>query len=474
MKITKEEKIDRSLSYSIKDGAAASVSQGVGESFIAPYAIALQATNAEIAALTSIPNLIAPLSQLATPKLMEKIPRKKILLMGILLQALMWVPIMLLSLIFLKDLKFAPLLLIIFFTIYTLCGSFIAPAWTSWMKDLTEKRERGAYFSFRNRIAGSVALLATLAAGFFLDFWKNSSIFIGFGILFFIALISRLISRHFISKKYESKFKIRKGYYFTFFDFIKKAPQRNFGKFALYVALINLATNISGPFFAVYMLRDLHFNYLIFTIINLSSSLVTLLTLKAWGHLSDRFGNIKILTICGFLVPFVPILWLFSASPYWLIGIQIFGGLAWAGWNLAASNFVYDAVTKERVALCAAYVNILSGLGIFIGATIGGLLATYIHLDMNVLLFIFIVSGIARFAVSLFMLPKIKEVRLVEKFKAKEIWKFIPITNPEFLVREIREILLPLWHLDHKIENEAKDEKDGKNHKKVKKYFQKK
>jgi hypothetical protein len=145
----------------------------------------------------------------------------------------------------------------------------------------------------------------------------------------------------------------------------------------------------------------------------------------------------------GAFVFLVPLLWLLTpffakisltAVVVYLLVEEFFSNFIWAGFNLCATNFIYDAVTKQRLALCIAYFNILNGFGVFIGATAGGLLASVdlSFLGINPLLFVFLISGIIRFLVYVFMMPKIKEVREVQ-----------PYQKGEFR-RELRKILLPI------------------------------
>jgi MFS family permease len=112
-------------------------------------------------------------------------------------------------------------------------------------------------------------------------------------------------------------------------------------------------------------------------------------------------------------------------------------GVTWAGFNLAAGNFTYDAVTRQRMGICVAYMTILSGIGVFLGAIIGGIIASLPIKFMNIFLFVFLVSGIARLIVILFMMHKIEEVRPVKPLrKAWSAWNFIlfnPRTRNEFL-----------------------------------------
>ena len=416
----------KALEYSIKDGVAWSVNEGLGNSYVSPYMIALGGDNFQIGMLTSVPNFIANFSQLATPKFVKKTSRKSLVTSLVLLQALMWVPILSLSFITRIDGLIIPLLLIFFYTLYLTFGSLARPAWSSWMGDLVPEEERGKFFGRRNEIIGFTGLISMIFAGFFLDLFKGwgGNLFLGFAILFFLAMIARLVSRYYLIKQYEPKFKEDEKYYFSFSQFVKKIWRRgrrpnNFGRFTLYTALVSFAVNLAAPFFAVYMLRDLGFSYTVFILITVSSSLTRLLSMPKWGKFLDRYGTLKTLKIGGFLIPFVPLLWLWSSNPIYLFAIEIFDGLAWAAFDLSSFNFVYDVVTRQRREIAFAYFNALNGLGTFIGASVGGLLATHFpfKIGFHPILFLFLISGILRFILSAFMLPHLREVRKVKPSK---------------------------------------------------------
>ncbi|MEM4152684.1 MAG: MFS transporter [Candidatus Pacearchaeota archaeon] len=447
-KIKKERRlIEKTKILSIREGCAYSVSEGLGMRYITPFALKLGATNAHIGFLTSLPSLLGNFSQMFTPKLMEKTSRKKIVVLGALLQAIMWlfvIGIGALYFIFNINSTITPTLLIIIYTLLTLFGAMLVPAWNSWMKDIVTENS-GKYFGNRNRIVGFVALVSMLAGSFILDYFAKTKIFIGFVILFTIAFIARLISTLILSKKYEPKISYEKGYYFSFWQFIRYIPKSNFGKFTVLVALMQLATAIASPFFAVYMLKELGFSYFQWILVTLASSLTSLLFMPLWGKFVDRYGNIKATKITSFLIPLVPLLWFVSIFinknsliPY-LILIEAFSGMVWAGFNLASSNFIYDAVTRQRMALCVAYSNLLTGIGVFIGATLGGFISsTHLTLfGLSSILIVFLISGIARFAVALVMTPKVKEVRDVKKFGIKEAKEHLSTLTPSELWRHL-------------------------------------
>ncbi|MDD5012477.1 MAG: MFS transporter [Candidatus Nanoarchaeia archaeon] len=421
---------------SVKEGVAYSFMDGAGLRYITPYALAIGANNAQIGFLTSIPSLLGNFSQFFTSKAVEKYPRKKIVAVSIFLQALMWIPLIILGYLFFYknfDHGLSATLMIVFFTLMVLFGAFASPAWNSLIKDIVDKC-RGEYFGKRNRILGITSILVMLACGFILNYFTKINLLLGFGIIFGIAFIARLISGYFMTKYYEPKLKLEKGYYFSFWEFIKGVPKSNFGKFTVFIGLISFAASIASPFFAVYLLRDLNLSYLIWTVVVVFNSIGTFLFMPLWGKFADKYGNLKVLKWTGAFVGAIPLLWVgvMFVLPInvplvivYLSAIELFSGFIWAGFNLSATNFIYDAVSNQKTALCISYYNIINGIGVFIGASIGGLLAS---MNFNIfgigpLLFIFLISGIARYLIYLFMIPKIKEVRGVKEYHDGEFKK---------------------------------------------------
>jgi len=170
------------------------------------------------------------------------------------------------------------------------------------------------------------------------------------------------------------------------------------------------------------MLRDLHFSYIVYTILNSVSILATVGSMTWWGKRMDKAGSIKVLKITSLFVPFVPLGWALSHSLWWLIIMQLFSGFAWAGFQLSSSVFIFDAAPRQNSTRYIALYNSLIFLGVSVGSLTGGLVAPLLPpFKGSNLLSIFIVSGVARLAVALFFLPRIKEVRKVPQVKAEEL-----------------------------------------------------
>ncbi|MBI2656902.1 MFS transporter, partial [Candidatus Woesearchaeota archaeon] len=181
----------KSLKYSIYDGAAFAVMDGMTSSFLTPFAVALNASVNLIAALTYVPQLLGSFIQLFAAKIVEIVKdRRKILVVGSFMHAVMWIPLLLIPYIT-PNLRY---LLIVYVTIQTIFTQLINPVWNSLMGDIVPKYERGRFFGLRNRIVGASSFVAALAAGLILNYFAPKNPFLGFSILFSIAFIARVLS----------------------------------------------------------------------------------------------------------------------------------------------------------------------------------------------------------------------------------------------------------------------------------------
>ena len=421
---------EKSRSVSIVEGSAYSVMDGFGLRYITPYAVVIGMSNFLIGLLSSLPGLLGSLSEIPGSKIIEKKSRKKIVFVSSLLQALMWIPILAVgyAYFFLKmEALYASLFLILFYTLMILLGAFGGPAWSSWIRDLISNNT-DSYFGKRNGIAGIIVLISAIIAGILLSYFKGKGMFYGFLVIFLIAFLGRCISSYLFTKQYEPPIKKSRKEYFSLFDFVKKMPYNNFGIFVIFSTLISFAVGIASPFFSVYLLKDLSFDYLPYMVIMAISIIATFISMPFWGRFGDKYGDVKILKICGAFIFTIPLLWIITilfignikALIIYLVIIEVFSGVIWSGFNLSTATFVFHAVSKERLPLCVAYSTILNSFGMFVGASFGGFLSS-IELPAytsNSILLVFLISGILRFIFFFALIGRIKEVRPTQNLEA--------------------------------------------------------
>jgi MFS family permease len=402
-------KVRASLRYSVLDGSAYAAMLGLTQNYISPLALELKATTTQIGLLSSIPSLAMSFSQLSAPYLSTRAgSRKGFILPVVFMHAIMFIPILLVPFLFHTS---AVWWLIGFVMVSVVLGSVANPAWGSMMADLVPDRLRGKYFGFRGQITGFITqVFSYVAAGILLLFTGN--IFIGYAILFGAATVFRLISFTFISRQYEPRLPVSKDQGPSLFEIIKNVSSSNLGKFMLFFSLIDFCVMISGPFFTVFMFRDLHFNYLFYCIISSASQLSVLIFLPFWGRRADKWGNLKVIRIATALIWLVPILWVFSDNIIYLAFANIISGFAWSGFSLSGVNFAYDASAPQERTKQLAVFGAMDGLGCCLGALLGGVIAPHLPELMGYQLrTLFVISGVLRGIVVLFLLRHIKEVR---------------------------------------------------------------
>ena len=211
----------------------------------------------------------------------------------------------------------------------------------------------------------------------------------------------------------------------------RRLRRSRFVHFSLFVATMQFAVGIASPFFTVHMLRDLQFSYLQFMANTATVVLMQILTLNTWGRLSDAFGNRLILVLTGSLIPVLPSLWLVSDNFWYLMGVQVLGGLSWAGFSLSSGNFLYDLVPSAKRSTYLAYHNVLVAGGVFLGALLGGYLATALPRVWSLaghtlawsggLYAVFLVSSGVRALVAVLFLPRLREVRSVRPMSVRRL-----------------------------------------------------
>ena len=413
--------------YSITEGIFASAKTSVGDNYISPFAIAINSSNSIVALLGSL-HFLGSLSQIFSSRLIEKYSRKKIILNAVFIEALMWLPFIAIAFLFYYSIisEILPLLILLSFAFYTIVLNITPPAWFSWMGDITDEKKRGRWFSRRNLIIGFVAVVLGIFAAIFLDYFKkNNWTMWGFAILFSLALLFRLASLRIFRKQYEPKIKLEKGYYFSFWDFMKKAPTTNFGNFAIFRLVFSFTLAISSPLIAVYLLRNLDFSYTTYITIILSGTIMSLVFMGLWGRISDKYGNYAVLHLTTIFIPLVPILWILSSNPFYLIFVpSAMSGIFFAGFNLAERNFIYDNVSQQRRGLASSYYNMCWGIGISAGALLSAVLIKIIKTDFaEPIVLIFILGSIARMIAVFWWMPKLREIKKTAKFSKSRVIK---------------------------------------------------
>jgi MFS family permease len=451
-----EKKIENTLSLSVKEGAFAAASTGLGPSYIGPFAIAMQATSTQIGMLTAIASLVPSLGQLYSTKLIEKYTRKQIIITALLMMTLLYIPIAITAILYFNSFPYVITTLTILTALLYLISGVVHPAWFSLMGSLVPSQTRGEYFALRTKLMQIAGLLTLIGSAIFLDVIKKYSsvnvaleyTLIGFMILFSLSLLAKIWTIVLISKHYEPKLKIKKHDRLTFGSFMKNLKSSSFGRFTIFNTVLRIAVGIASPFFVIYILKQHNYAYTWWIATLISSILSQIIFLRVIGKISDRYGNILLTKISTVLIALTPLSWALSYyihNPlykilYIVLFAQILNGFGWAGFELSMNNFVYDSMPLGKRGYAIAYMNVLMGLGMFVGAGIGTALTYFAPVTIDIIITIFIISFILRISTAFFGIRYLSEVRKVKKF------------NPTFLIHEfhpLKDTLTEIQHLNH-------------------------
>ncbi len=427
----------------VKEGAWDAVKIGAAETYFGAFGVFLGGAPLQIGALATLPPLIGSMSQVFAMRLAESLAsRKAAVLRFIRMQAVVCAALGGVGLVF-ESAWWGLTALIALVSLYHITIGLIAPVWNSLVGDIVPAVSRGEFFGYRNKWMAIVTFLAVVLAGECIHLSAGSGYAVlGYAAVFLVAGVSRLWSARMFRDVPDVPAHVSEESKFTFWQFIARGKRSNFLKFVVFVSAMNFAASISGPYFAMYMLSDLKLSYREYMVVVAAVVLMQFAVMRSWGRLSDQFGNRKILKLCGVLVSLNPLLWLLSTKFWYVIGVQLYSGLFWAGFNLAAANFLFDAVTPAKRARCFAYQSIVNGVFVFLGSAVGGVLASYppqviiqrlaVFVDPSPFLLLFALSALLRVVAMVFLFPTFKEVRPVQKVRGYQI-----------LVRVVS--LRPLW-----------------------------
>jgi len=147
-----------------------------------------------------------------------------------------------------------------------------------------------------------------------------------------------------------------------------------------------------------------------------------------------------LLSVTGFMVPFLPMLYLVSTNLGFLLAVNFFGGVIWAGLALGLQNYVFDSVRPEDRAKAVALYSTVNAVGWSVGALLGSWLvnrlpsriewAGIIFQPESNLPFVFFVSGVLRLLVSSSLLGTFHEPRQVERIPPRQLLWELPFVKP--------------------------------------------
>jgi MFS family permease len=361
------------------DGLFSSVGDNVVATYLTVYLLALGATQAQIGLMSSISSLGAAMMLLPGAMLVERIGKRR----GIVLIGGSWVRIALLLLALAPFFMQGNTLILIAMAISIsrdAMGNLSFPAWMSITGDIVPLEGRGRFFASRNFIVSIAGMVTTFLFGLLIPRLAGTLGYqIAFGISFLLGVMALYSFGHINAKPLPV---VRRapsaGPRSSFLDELGEIlTHREFAQFAAVTALWNIGLNFAGPFFNVYLVKNLGANATLVGITAIASSISGMLIQTRLGALHDRWGARKLTMISGLLIPILPLCWTFINSPWYVIPINLLGGALWGAYGMGSFNYLLQIVPSNRLARFSAIFQVVVTISLSIGAALGSLAINY-------------------------------------------------------------------------------------------------
>ncbi len=375
-----------SLRWFWLDGLANNFYESMLLTFIPLYAVALGATTVEIGWLSALGSLLGTVVLLPGARLAERWGAPHHLVV----RASFMARLMVLAMVLWPFTGTAGVWGVI--VLATLRGMFnqaALPAWTSIAADIVPAEMRGRYFASRNLIMAISAAVAVPLAG---QLIKGIGGVAGYRLNFMLAFLVGMTATYFYSRIEPPPREgpvVVSGKRLPLWERLRKRPTFLF--FCLHAAVWNFSLQISGPFFNVYMVKELGASTVVVGLVATIATLSSLPGQQLFGQLLDRIGSRRTLLWTGALIPISPLAWMLVSDPWHVAPINLFSGFMWAGFNMATFNLLLTATPDDRRPRYVAMYNTVVGLANAGGAALGGWVAQSVGYDMN-----FFLSGLGR------------------------------------------------------------------------------
>lgn len=402
------------------DGASFSLMVGMGETYLAAYALALGLGETTAGLVATVPMLAGALLQLAGPWAVARLGSHKrwvVLCASCQGASLALAPLALLGF---HSAVFTGFVVFLAATLYWACGLATGPAWNTWMEQVIPRRVRTRYFAGRVRLSQFCLLIGFAGGGLLLQAGSladdgalggiASWTLAAFVALLVTASICRLVSASFLARQSDPTTGPLDDERVRIVDWIGRLRRDAGARLVVYLLAMQVAVQISGPFFTPYMLSKLKMSYVDYMLLLGIAFCGKVVSLRLWGRLAQQWGARTLLWIGGLGIIPVAGLWMLTGNFWFLAAVQVLSGVAWAAYELAFLLMFFETIPRrERTGVLTIY-NLGNAAALVIGAAVGAVMLQWMHETKDAYLVLFGVSSLARLT-TVVLLVRVPDLR---------------------------------------------------------------
>jgi MFS family permease len=263
------------------------------------------------------------------------------------------------------------------FFVFSLFASINGVAWNSWTQEWSPERIRGKYFGFRNGLIQAATVLFLVLFWFVSAEYSESLVALQGIIILAVAFrVWSIVAQHRLKVGSAQSASTRPLPWREQLAVIRRS--RSLVLFIAFGAVWGFAYNALGPFYPVFMYRQLGLsvaNVGLFIILNSVSAAVTMPT---WGRLLDRLGNKSVMAAAILFWQAQFFVWLFlDRTNIWLLyGLWLWNGFAWAGFTLGLFNMLLKLIPPEAKILAIGVNTAVTSVVTAVAPIVSGLAIT--------------------------------------------------------------------------------------------------
>lgn len=400
---------DREPYISQRNLIAANITTGsignlIGGNFFTGLLLLLHAGDGLIGFIAML-GFLGNMLQVFSPLLLERFQQRKRFLIGV------RVALYLLNVVMIGLIPYLPAseglrlgLIICTLMLLHILNALTSPGFQVWHIKSVPEADRAGYFTVNSILNGIVVYSVILGAGAFVDRFKAAGTeLVGLTWLRILAVGLCVVDIFLLTRIKEYPYE-RSGEVFRPVDLLVRPFREK--KYLISVAtacLWSFIANMPGPYFSVYMLKELQVSYSFLNVVNMVNIPVLLFIAPLWRRRVNRvswFGTltfaVTLYLVHLFVLPFV------TAKTLFLYPVAVIYALIMApGINLVFANMTYmnlpDKDQTNYISFYAAMNNLAAFLGTLAGrqfiAATGGLRINVLGTDMGNKQYILLLTG---------------------------------------------------------------------------------
>jgi hypothetical protein len=378
-----DKRVQAGLGALLYEGVCAQVMDTLTSgAFLIAFALLLGASNTVVGLLAAL----CPITQLvteipATYLVNRSASRKPLVVFSSLASRVFWLVIAVLPWMVAHEYRW-PVLIACLFLYYGL-ATISGCAFNPWVRDFVPENVMGDYFGRRMAVATAAGMVAAMLAAASLQVakWYAPDGISHYSVIFAVSGIAGLLGVYFQSRIPEPKVEAYKpqGLLEALWEPFRDL---NFRRLLMYFGGWLFAINLSGPFYAVFMLKRLGLSMPLVIGLSVLSQITSIVSFRIWGKTADSVSNKAVLIVSSYIYLVSVVLWppLTLSESYLLqipllLAVHVLTGFASAGVNLCSGNIALKLAPHGHATAFLAVNTMARGIPSAVAPIIGGIVA---------------------------------------------------------------------------------------------------